>query len=155
MSIFRCLRRSTGSVQAQRFVKHFVNTLSFHEDVSAPRPTHKLEDHPLIAVMHYLFNTFAATLRIWRSSPPSTTWGWDMRWWQGPTYHDCNSNNSITGWKVQQATQHANIWYTVTVFYITFVREGKMNQSTRAALKNCPRICAANVLKKLVRGRLN
>jgi hypothetical protein len=69
MSIFRCLHRSKGSVQVQGFVKRFVKMLSFHgEDLSVPRPTHKLEDHPLFAVQDYLFNIFAATLRIWRSS---------------------------------------------------------------------------------------
>jgi len=33
----------------------------------APRPTPKLEDHPLSAVRDYLFNTFAATFNIWRT----------------------------------------------------------------------------------------
>jgi hypothetical protein len=32
----------------------------------APRPTPKLEDHPLSAVRDCLFNIFAATLHIWR-----------------------------------------------------------------------------------------
>jgi hypothetical protein len=34
----------------------------------APRQTPKLEDHPLSAVRDCLFNTFAATLRICRTS---------------------------------------------------------------------------------------
>ena len=41
--------------------KHFV----FHgEELLAPRPTPKLEDHPLSAVRDCLFNLFAATLHI-------------------------------------------------------------------------------------------
>jgi len=32
--------------------------------LSTPRPTPKLEDHPLLAVCDYLFNIYAATLRI-------------------------------------------------------------------------------------------
>jgi hypothetical protein len=32
----------------------------------APRPTPKLEDHPLPAVRDCLFNVFAATLHTWR-----------------------------------------------------------------------------------------
>jgi hypothetical protein len=37
----------------------------YGEEVLAPRPTHKLEDHPLSAVLDCLFSTSAATLRIW------------------------------------------------------------------------------------------
>jgi len=36
----------------------------YGEEFLAPRPTPKLEDHPLSAVGDCLFNTFAATLRI-------------------------------------------------------------------------------------------
>jgi len=35
------------------------------------RPNPKLEDHPLSAVRDYIFSIFAATVRIWRLSPPS------------------------------------------------------------------------------------
>jgi hypothetical protein len=49
------------------FVKYFVTSLSFYgEDLLASRPTAKLEDHPMSAVRDCLFNTFAATLHIWR-----------------------------------------------------------------------------------------
>ena len=41
--------------------EHFI----FHgEELLAPRPTPKLEDHPLSAVRNCLFNLFAATLHI-------------------------------------------------------------------------------------------
>jgi hypothetical protein len=55
----------------------------------APRPTPKLEDHPFSAVREYSFNIFAATLQNWMASPPSTTWGRGMLWWQGThlTWH--------------------------------------------------------------------
>jgi len=39
-------------------------TSIFGEELSAPRPTLKLEDHPLSAIRDYLFNIFAATLHI-------------------------------------------------------------------------------------------
>jgi hypothetical protein len=42
-----------------------------------------LEGHPLSAVRDCLFNILAATLHIWRPSPPSATWGRAMPWWQG------------------------------------------------------------------------
>ena len=41
----------------------FLNILFFHgEELLAPRPTPKLEGHPLSAVCDCLFNLFAATL---------------------------------------------------------------------------------------------
>ena len=43
------------------------NILSFHcEELLAPRPTPKLEEHPLSAIHDYLLNIFAATLHTWR-----------------------------------------------------------------------------------------
>ena len=41
------------------------NKIRFYdEELLAPRPTPKLEDHPLSAVRDCLFNIFAATLHI-------------------------------------------------------------------------------------------
>jgi hypothetical protein len=57
--------------------------LFYGGELLAPRPTPKLEDHSLSAVRDCLFNIFAATLHIWRPSPPSATWGRAMPWWQG------------------------------------------------------------------------
>jgi hypothetical protein len=43
---------------------NFCNKLIFYgEELLAPRPTLKLEDHPLSVVRDCLFNIFAATLR--------------------------------------------------------------------------------------------
>jgi hypothetical protein len=43
----------------------FHNMIPFYgEELLAPRPTPKLEDHPLSAVRYCLFNVFAATLHI-------------------------------------------------------------------------------------------
>jgi hypothetical protein len=42
------------------------------EELSAPLPTPKLEDHTLSAVQDCLFHIFVATLHIWRPSPPAT-----------------------------------------------------------------------------------
>jgi hypothetical protein len=50
--------------------------------VVSPRPTPKLEDHPLSAVRDCLFNICPATLHIWRPSPPSANLGHAMPWWQ-------------------------------------------------------------------------
>jgi hypothetical protein len=45
----------------------FRNMILFYgEELLAPRPTPKLEDHPLPAVRDCLFNVFAATLHNWR-----------------------------------------------------------------------------------------
>jgi hypothetical protein len=63
---------------------HFVTCFFFYcGKLLAPRPTPKLEGHPLSAVRDCLFNIFAATFHIWRPSPPSATWGRAMPWWKG------------------------------------------------------------------------
>jgi hypothetical protein len=50
-----------------RFLWYFVTWLIFYgEELLAPRPTPKLEDHPLSAVRDCLFYIFAATLHMWR-----------------------------------------------------------------------------------------
>jgi hypothetical protein len=66
MSRFHCLGRTKVSIQVQSFAcECFVTKVHFHsEELLAPRPTPKLEDHPLSAVRDCLFNIFAATLRI-------------------------------------------------------------------------------------------
>jgi hypothetical protein len=57
-----------------RLLVVFRNKLIFYgEELLAPRPTPKLEGHPLSAVGDCLFNIFAATLQNWRKSPPSAT----------------------------------------------------------------------------------
>jgi hypothetical protein len=44
----------------------FRNIILFYgEELLAPRPTRKQEDHPLSAVRDCLFNVFAATLHNW------------------------------------------------------------------------------------------
>jgi hypothetical protein len=55
-------------------LENFRDKLIFHgEELLAPCPTPKLEDHPLSAVCDCLFNIFAATLHNRRASPPSAT----------------------------------------------------------------------------------
>jgi hypothetical protein len=66
-----------------RLLVNFRNKIIFYgEDLLAPRPTPKLEDHPLSAIRDCLFNIFSATLHIWRPFPSSATWGRAMPWWQ-------------------------------------------------------------------------
>ena len=49
------------------FLQYFVTWLIFYrEELLAPRPTTKLEDHHLSSVPDCLFSIFAATLHIWR-----------------------------------------------------------------------------------------
>jgi hypothetical protein len=57
-----------------RLLMNFRKKFIFYGEVLlTPRPTPKLEDHPLSAVRDCLFNIIAATLHIWRPSPPSAT----------------------------------------------------------------------------------
>jgi hypothetical protein len=71
-----------GICPGPRFLMNFRNKVIFYGELLAPRQTPKLEDHPLSAVRDCLFNIFAATLYIWRLSPPSATWRRAMPWWQ-------------------------------------------------------------------------
>jgi hypothetical protein len=66
MSLFRCLGRTEVSVRVRGFVcEYFVTKIRFRgEELLAPRPSTKLEDHPLSAVRHCWFNIFTATLHI-------------------------------------------------------------------------------------------
>jgi hypothetical protein len=70
MSLFRCLVRTKVSVRV--FVcEYFVRNIRFHsEELLAPPPTPRLEDHFLSAVRYCLFNIFAATLHTGGCSSP-------------------------------------------------------------------------------------
>jgi hypothetical protein len=72
-SIFCCLGRSKESVQIQGPYT-IRNTPDFHgEELLAPCPKGKLEDHRLSAVNDCLFKIFPAIIHIWKPSPPSKT----------------------------------------------------------------------------------
>jgi hypothetical protein len=64
-------------------LQSFMTSIFLGWGVVSPMPNPQLEDHPSWAVCDFLFNIFAATLHIWRPSPPSTAWGRTMPWWQG------------------------------------------------------------------------
>ena len=67
ISLFYCLGCTEESGQVRGFCVWFATCLSFCVDeLLAPRPTPKLEDHPLPAVRDCLFSTFAATLKVWK-----------------------------------------------------------------------------------------
>jgi hypothetical protein len=57
----------------------------YGEELLDPRPTPKLEGHPMSAAHDYLFSIFAATLHIWRPSPPSASEDAPCRGDKGPT----------------------------------------------------------------------
>jgi hypothetical protein len=82
-SIFLSLRSFIQGIRpGPRLFEHVRNKLIFYgEELSAPRPTPKLEDHPLSALHECLFDIFTATLHTWRSSPLSATWGLTRPWW--------------------------------------------------------------------------
>jgi hypothetical protein len=83
--LFHSLRSFIQEIRpGPRLLVIFRNKLIFYgEELLAPRPTSKLENHPLSGVRDCLFIIFAATLHTWRASPPSVTWGRAMPWWQG------------------------------------------------------------------------
>jgi hypothetical protein len=67
--LFPLLRSCQRISPGPRRFETFRNKLHFYgEGLLAPRPTPKLECHPLPALRDCLFNIFAAILRIWRPS---------------------------------------------------------------------------------------
>jgi len=61
--------------------------LTYNEELLAPRPTPNLEENPLSAVREFLFSISTATLHIWKTTSPCTTWKHAMSWWRGHIYH--------------------------------------------------------------------
>jgi len=61
----------------------FRNTICFYgEDLLAPCPTPKLEDHPCqLSVTAY--SIYLQLRSILEAVPPYITWGHTMLWWQG------------------------------------------------------------------------
>jgi hypothetical protein len=66
LSLYHRSGRTTVSDQVRGlFCECFITKICFHgEELLAPRPTPKLEDHPLSAGSDSLFNIFTATLHI-------------------------------------------------------------------------------------------
>ena len=63
----------------------FCNILSFYsEELLAPHPTSKLDDHPLWTACNCLFNMFCSYPPYLKAVPPFPTWGHAMLCWQGP-----------------------------------------------------------------------
>jgi len=66
----------------------------YGEELLAPSPTPKLEDHPFSAVRDFLFNIFVSTLHIGgRSSIRSLRTGRDVV--TGPTYHMASDDTVV------------------------------------------------------------
>jgi len=59
------------------------------EELLAPRPTTKPEDHTLSAVRDCLFSysIYPQLPSILEAVPPSATWGHAVLWWQRRMYH--------------------------------------------------------------------
>jgi hypothetical protein len=66
MSIFLCLGPLSKKIRSGlELIDPFRNEFVFYgEGLLAPRPTPKLEDHPLSFVRGCLFHTFAANLQL-------------------------------------------------------------------------------------------
>jgi hypothetical protein len=65
MPLFHSLGRNHNICPGPTHVCRFRNCASFYgEKFSAPRPTPKLMNHPLLSVRDCLFNIFATTLHI-------------------------------------------------------------------------------------------
>ena len=73
--------RFSGSVWTIRSMIRFCG-----DELLAPRPTPKLEDHPcrLSATAYWIYSQPSPVLE---TVLLSATWGRAIPWWQGPTYH--------------------------------------------------------------------
>lgn len=89
VSILFCISDLTKKkLYIQNCVFHFVRvTCCYREGLWTPHPTPMLDDHPLCAVHDCMFHIIAATLHIWRLSPPSAICRHAMPWWKWPTCH--------------------------------------------------------------------
>jgi hypothetical protein len=89
-----------------RFCMVFRNMVTFYgEDLLAPRPTPKLEDHPLSAVRDCIFEATLHIRRPFLHPQPEdapcrgdrdrhiVVTGTDLSWWQEPTNYNINNNN--------------------------------------------------------------
>jgi hypothetical protein len=84
LTTFQCFCHAKRAVLVWGFLWRFITNERFYSGgLLAPCPTPKLKGHPLSTICDCLFNIFAATLHIWRPSPPSATWGRAKPWWQG------------------------------------------------------------------------
>jgi hypothetical protein len=91
--VFRRWRRLPKILPIPMFVVKFSNRIiSYCHGSIAPRPTHKLEDHPLLVARGSSFNIFLAIFRGWRLSPLSATRRQAMPWRQG-THVTCPLDN--------------------------------------------------------------
>jgi hypothetical protein len=65
-----CPSPSKYQSRFEAYLQCFATYVFYGEELPPPRPTPKLEDHPMSAVRDCLFNIFAATLnfaRVWGS----------------------------------------------------------------------------------------
>jgi hypothetical protein len=79
-------------------------------------PNPQLEDHPVSAVRDCLFNILAATLHIWRPSPPSSNWGRAMSWWQG---------THLTKYYSEKNYVICKMFYNFIVIYWLAIKQGE------------------------------
>jgi len=77
--IWKLLHGNKKSVQVRKLFVTFRKVHFFTTKRYYPTPNCQPDSHFLWTVSDFLFSTFAATLYIWRPSPPSATRGCAMR----------------------------------------------------------------------------
>jgi hypothetical protein len=94
------------------FVAFHMKLILNGEELLAQLPTPKLEDHPFSSLRNCLFNILAATLHIWRPSPPSATWGRAMARWQ----------ETCLTWKILSSILLWNIWFEHPPWCVSLIK---------------------------------
>jgi len=113
----RFITMFTRAHQVQDLVLTFHYELVFYSDeLLAPCPTPRLEDHPLSAVCNCLLNIFTATLHIWRLYSPSITEDTQCR-------SDRDLHNMAI-FEVSVVKRNNLMWNQQTKVFMTFVYIG-------------------------------
>ena len=83
----------------------------YGEELSAPRPTLKLEDTAcwLSATAYSIYSQLHSILE---AVPPYAAWGRAMSWWQWPTYHQVLHNVEIS-----EELLHRKSFYRLSLIY--------------------------------------
>jgi hypothetical protein len=102
---------------SKAFVANGRKRIRFYgEELLAPRPTPKLEDHPLSGCPRRLIQ-YIRSYPPHQAVPPSTTSGRAMPWWQGPTYKHESLNKTLHNTVFTCAIS----WLELAYFYVKYI----------------------------------
>jgi len=106
-SFWTVWRRTKQSVQVLGLMESFVKMRVFYgEELLAPRPTPKLEDHSLWSGSDCLFSTFAITVHMWEVVLPCVRNKLTMK----KSYFKWGKQNLVVRWHVEMIWLNLFFW---------------------------------------------